>query len=237
MKKLPVSIIIPTFNEEKYLPRLLKSIKLQTNQPTEIIVSDAYSIDRTRTIARRSGCKVVDGGLPAQARNTGAKAATQNLLLFLDADVVLPKRFLEKTVTEMVGRNLDIASCFIKPMSTFKLDSFLHGFFNYYLKFTRTFHPHIPGFCIFVYKDIHEKIQGFDETLFLAEDQDYVRRAKKFGKFSYLKTYKIPVSVRRLSEDGRFRFAAKYVAIEMHLIFLGKIRRNIFKYEFGKHYK
>lgn len=237
MKKLPVSIIIPTFNEEQYLPCLLRSIKQQTQQPAEIIVADAFSTDATREIAKEFGCKIVDGGVPSKARNNGASVASQNLLLFLDSDVILPPLFLEKAVYEMVAKDFDIASCFVKPISTDKRDILLHSFVNYYFKFTKKFHPHIPGFCIFIYKGLHNAIDGFDESLIFGEDHDYVKKAKKKGKFSYLTSYKIPVSVRRLDKEGRLKLAAKYLAIELHLVFLGQIRKNIVKYELGKHYQ
>lgn len=235
--KLSVSVIIPTFNEEKYLPRLLRSLERQSVQPREIIVVDAFSVDKTRQIARDFGSLVIDGGVPAVARNRGAEKATQPLLLFLDADVVLPKAFLVKTLKEMTDRELDIASCYIKPISKYKIDSWLHSLANYYLKLTNHFHPHIPGFCIFVSKNLHNKIKGFDTTLVLAEDHDYVQRAKKVGKFNYLQSYKIPVSVRRLTEEGRVKIALKYVAVELHLLFLGKVRKSIFTYKFGDHFK
>lgn len=235
---LPISIIIPTFNEERYLPRLLTSIQNQTQPPKEVIVADAYSVDTTRKIARSFGCKLIDGGLPATGRNNGAKKATQSILLFLDADVVLPRSFLEETIKEMGRRKLDITTCFVTPRSPVKLDHYLHRFANHYVRLTQKLYPHIPGFCIFVKKEIHDKIAGFDESVILAEDHDYVKRAKKVGKFSYLKCYKIPVSVRRWAEDGRIRVALKYIAIELHLIFLGsKIRRNIINYKFGRHLK
>lgn len=237
IKKLPISIIIPTFNEEKYLPKLLQSIKKQTNQPCEIIVSDAYSSDKTREVAKKNGAKVITGGLPSVARNNGAKVAKCPVLIFLDADVVLPPSFLEKTYAEMEKRNLSIASCFITPRSNKTVDRLLHQFANQYMKLTEKFYPHIPGFCIFIKKETHNAINGFDETLILAEDHDYVRRAKKFGKFAYLKSYKIPVSVRRLSEDGRIKLSLKYIAIELHLIFIGKIRKDIFNYKFGNHFR
>lgn len=227
--KLPISIIIPTFNEEKYLPNLLKSIKNQTIQPKEIIVVDAYSLDSTRFVAKDFGCKVVDGGLPAKARNNGAKHATQPLLLFLDADVTLPSKFLEKTVLEMQDRKLDIASCFIRPMSPLKRDHIMQNFVNYYLRFTRKFHPHIPGCCIFVNKSLHSKIKGFNESVSSAEDHDYVKRAKNHGKFGYLRAYKLPISVRRLTKEGRLKIALRYIAIELHLIFLGEVKQNIFR--------
>lgn len=234
---LPLSIIIPTFNEEKYLPKLLTSLKKQTILPAEIIVADAYSVDNTREIAREFGAKVINGGMPGVGRNNGVNASTQPILLFLDADVVLSEHFLEDTLAEMNERKFDITSCFLSPRSTVKMDRFLHQFGNQFMKFTQKFHPHVPGFCIFVKKEIHKKIGGFDESILLAEDQDYVKRAKKIGKFGYLRSYKIPVSVRRWTEDGRIKVALKYIAIELHLIFLGKIRKNIFKYNFGNHYK
>ncbi len=234
--ELSISIIIPTFNEQNYLPKLLSSIKKQSVQPKEIIVADAFSADKTRDLAKKYGCIVVDGGLPAKARNNGAKIATQPILLFLDSDVVLPKKFLEETVAEMQRRKLAITSCFITPRSTLKMDHFLHQFANHYMRLTQKFSPHIPGFCIFVKRDLHQKLNGFDESVKLAEDHDYVRRARKHGKFAYLKSYKIPVSVRRLSEDGRLKIALKYIAIELHMIFLGKIKTNIFKYNFGSHF-
>lgn len=230
---LPISIIIPTFNEEGYLPQLLESLQNQTRKPSQIIVADAFSLDNTRTIAKALGCMVVDGGLPSVARNNGARIATQPILLFLDADVILPPAFLEQTLTEMTIRNLDITSCFITPRSLLKIDRFLHQFANQYMKLTQKIHPHIPGACIFVKKNIHKIIGGFDESLILAEDHDYVKRAKGVGKFSYLKSYKIPISVRRLSAEGRIKIVFKYIAIELHLIFIGKIRRDIFSYRFG----
>lgn len=235
--KLPISIIIPTFNEDECLPKLLNSIQKQTALPEEIIIADAFSVDETRSIARQFGAKVVDGGLPAIARNIGAKVAKQPILLFLDADVILPPLFLEKTIAEMTSRNLDIASCFLTPRSNLKIDKFLHQFANHYMRLTQKFYPHIPGACIFVEKNVHKKINGFDQSIVLAEDHDYVRRAKKIGRFSYLKSYKIPVSIRRLSKEGRIKIALKYIAIELHLIFIGKIRKNIFNYRFEHHFK
>ncbi len=233
LMKLPVSIIIPTFNEEHFLPKLLSSLKNQSALPKEIIVADAFSVDNTKQVAKTFGCELVSGGLPSKARNNGTKRASQPILLFLDADVVLPPRFLEKTLKEMADRKLDIASCFVSPRSNLKIDKFLHQFANQYMRLTQKFHPHMPGLCIFVKREIHTKIGGFDESLVLAEDHDYLRRARKVGRFGYLKSYKIPVSVRRLSQDGRLKIALKYIAIELHLIFIGKIRKDIFNYKFG----
>ena len=99
---MTLSIIIPTLNEEKYLPLLLKSIKKQTLKPLEIILADARSKDETIKIGREFGCKIIKGGNPGFGRNNGAKIAKGEMLLFLDADVILPKRtFLEDSVNEI----------------------------------------------------------------------------------------------------------------------------------------
>lgn len=233
--KLPVSIIIPTFNEETYLPKLLKSIHNQTLAPSEVIVVDAFSTDKTRKVAEKFGCKIVDGGMPGTARNIGARVATQPLLLFLDSDVILPQTFLEETIPEFLTRNLGVATCYVKPMSTVKIDYPLHEIVNYYMRFTRSFYPHAPGFCIFIKKGVHNNINGFDETIVMAEDHDYVRRAKKYDNFGYLTSHRIPVSVRRLKKEGRFNLAVKYMGVELHRIFLGEVKKELFSYQFGNH--
>jgi len=79
------SIIIPTYNEEKYLPALLQSLKDQTIKPKEVIVVDAYSKDNTAEIVKRYGYKLVLSKKkgPAAQRNYGAQIATGKFLFFL----------------------------------------------------------------------------------------------------------------------------------------------------------
>lgn len=228
-----LSIIIPTLNEEKFLPHLLKSLKGQTFKDFEIIVADNNSTDTTRSIALMAGAKVVDGGMPACGRNNGAKIARGELLLFLDADVILQPDFLEKAVEEVKIRNLSAASCLIDPLSDKKTDKVLHDIVNLYFRATKKSFSHAPGFCIFAKRDVHELVGGFDEKIKLAEDHDYVLRINEIDNFDFLKSVRIPVSVRRLDKDGRFNIAAKYVAIELHLIVFGPIYSNIFNYKFG----
>lgn len=232
-----VSIIIPALNEENSLPFILDSIKEQDFKDWEIIVADAGSTDKTREIAQERGVRVVKGGMPAVGRNAGAKVATGEWLLFLDADVYLSEKFLTFLIEEAEETNADIASCAIVPLSDKVIDQIMHGVANAYINLTQYFYPHAPGFCILVKKSLHEKIGGFDETLKLAEDHEYVKRAKKFGHYQILKKPKIYVSVRRLEEDGRLNIAAKYVACEVYRALLGEIRTDLFKYKFGQHHK
>lgn len=97
-----ISVIIPTFNRAKTLPRALESIRRQTYPPSEIILIDDGSTDETpRVIARQFPevryIRQENRGV-SSARNTGIKAAVGEWIAFLDSDDEwLPKK-LEKQV-------------------------------------------------------------------------------------------------------------------------------------------
>lgn len=229
-----LSIIIPTLNEEKYLPRLLESIKKQTFNDYEVVVADAHSKDRTREIAERFGARVVGGGLPSKGRNLGTKAAKGEVFLFLDADVVLPRLdFLARTLREFDQRKLDIATSLLKPLSKKVIDYMFYGIYNVYTYTVQKVHPHIPGFFIFVRRKVHEKIGGFDETLDFAEDHEYARRATKVGRFGFLHAGLMPVSTRRFDRDGYLSIAVKYLLGEMYLLRHGRVPKGAIDYGWG----
>jgi|GEM_PF-27031 len=230
-----ISIIIPTLNEERNLPLLLESLRNQTYQDFEVIIADANSKDKTREIAKELGCKVIDGGLPGVGRNKGAEAAKGDVLIFLDSDVVLPPDFLENVSKEFKERKLDIAGCYVQPLTDKDIDNLLYGFANLYFRLTQFFLPQAAGHCIIVKKKIHQKIGGFDEKIKLTEDFDYSKRAAEIGKFRFLEKVKIPVSMRRLDQEGRMTMATKYVLIGIYFALFGGIKSDIFKYRFG-HY-
>lgn len=230
-----VSIIIPALNEARSLRALLRSIATQSFKDFEVVLADAGSTDETAAIAKEFGVRVVTGGLPSVGRNAGAVAAQGEYLLFLDADVILGRHFLREMVTEFEAKKVDVASCGIVPLSDKLVDVILHGVANAYISVTQYFYPHAPGFCILIKKSLHEQINGFDTALTLAEDHDYVKRARELGKFRILKTPKIFVSVRRFESDGRLNVSAKYVLCEMYRMMLGEVKTNAFKYKFGHH--
>lgn len=231
---MKLSIIIPTYNEEQYLPYLLETIVAQTWRDFEVIVADNNSTDKTRQLAREFGARIVDGGLPGVGRNRGAATAQGDLLLFLDADIILPASdFLEKAVQEIEERRLDIATCYLLPMSEKLVDQIMHGAYNKYMKLMSEASPHMPGFCIFSSRQVYEQVGGFDESVTLAEDHDFAKRAKEVGEYGILTSYKIPVSVRRFDRDGRAKIATKYVLCELYMWTRGKVKSDIFKYRYG----
>ena len=229
-----LSIIIPTYNEEKRLPGLLKSIKKQKLKDYEVIVADNYSKDKTQQIAKKYGCMIVKGGnSPAKGRNLGAKPAKGDIFLFFDADVVLPEDMLSKSIEEFEKRNLDIATFFFRIKGSKFVDKILFLLGNIGLFFMQYMNPHAPGPFIICKKEIFEKIKGFDEKLKLAEDHDFVKRGSKVGKFRVL--YKtLHFSMRRFEKEGRFKVLVKYAKCEIYRMTKGEIKTDLFNYEFGK---
>lgn len=233
-----VSIIIPTLNEEDYLEKLLSSIKEQDFLDYEIIVSDAGSTDQTLNIAKTFGCSITHGGLPAYGRNEGAKIAKGDILFFLDADTVLPKKSLKNAIREIKKRKLDLASFCLVPMPKNKVSLFLIKiFYNQPIVLLENALPHAAT-GIIVRKDMFEKAGGFDEDVKLAEDHYLARRAQRLfnAKCGILRSTEIFVSDRRFRKDGWVRVGIKYLLCELHMIFIGPVRSNIFNYKFN-HYK
>jgi len=232
-----VSIIIPTLNEEDYLPLLLESIKKQNFSDYEVIVADAGSKDKTKEIAKSYGCKVIKGGLPARGRNEGVKVAKRDLLLFLDADSALPKDFLKKFLKKFKERKLDLAVCFIQPFGKNKIDRFLYDFFHNYPKLV--LEKVLPnGYMpILIKKSLHQKIRGFDEEIKFAEDTIYVRKASKYGRFEVLRAIQTFSSQRRFQKDGWLRTFLRYILAELHMIFFGPIKSDILKSQFNHYLK
>ena len=230
---MKVSVIIPSLNEEKLLPRLLESIKTQDFEDYEVIVADAGSQDRTREIAAEFGCRVVNGGLPAAGRNAGAAVAEGDFLFFLDADVVLPKGFIRNVYTEMQDRYLDLATCEIRPLSDYRLDRVLHRMINLAILLNLKIDPKAFGFCIFVTRRLFRRAGGFDETIYVAEDNNFVKRAAEFRSLHYLTSVYVMVSIRRFEKEGRFAYMGKGIKLNLYRTFKGEIRSDdVVKYEF-----
>ncbi len=227
---MKVSIIIPSYNEEKYIGRLLKSIISQDLNDFEIIVADADSTDNTRKICRHYGCKVVKGGRPAQGRNNGVKNSSGDILIFIDADVVLPSRSLKNDINEFMDRKLDIAGINLYPLSDKLFDIYTHFFYNSFQKISSHFDPLLSGALIIVKREVFYKVGGFNETIYIAEDHAFARISKKVGyRFGILKGY-VFIDVRRFNYEGRVRIILKLLFFWMKRFF-GEIKNSSIKYD------
>ena len=206
-----LSIIIPTYNEEDYLPILLDSIKEQDFDDYEVIVADANSTDRTREIAQEYGCILVDGGMPAVGRNNGAKVAKGDILIFLDSDLKLTEDYLRDVIYEFQMERLGIAITRMKPLSNKVEDKLFHEFANYFMIGVEKIKPHGAGcYGIIAKRKLHEECNGFDEDLTFGEDTDYIERLAKKERFRVLRNARIGVSTRRLEEEGLATLIRQY---------------------------
>lgn len=231
-----LSIVIPTLNEEEYLLQLLKSIEEQDFDDYEIIVADANSKDNTREIAKQFGAKVVEGGFQSVGRNRGVEVAQGDLLLFLDADNMLPDGFFEKVLNEFERRKLDVATFAIRYYDGGKIINFLaHYFWNcsgYIFGDRATF---VIG-TILIRKEIHEKVNGFDEEIKeIGEDGWYVRQASEHGQLGFIHSTKILDSVRRFERDGYISTILKRLLSGIYMTLFGPIKSNLFNYPYD-HY-
>jgi glycosyltransferase involved in cell wall biosynthesis len=107
LKQMPaVTVIVPVYNGEKFLPRCLDAINNSEHSPLEVIVVDDCSTDDSADISRRLGARVIATGRqsgPGAARNLAAAEARGDVLVFVDADVVIKPDTIKR-----------IARCFVE---------------------------------------------------------------------------------------------------------------------------
>jgi glycosyltransferase involved in cell wall biosynthesis len=216
-----VSIIIPTYFEEKYIESCLKSIRKQkTSKKIEIIVVDSNSLDRTRKIAKRYADKLINIGERGvgKARNIGAKVASGNILIFVDADTVLHENFVETLTKKLENKRTVCCSGYI----SYK-DENLNPFVNICVYFwfrlnylislisCKIGFPLLPSVCIGCKKWAFDKIGGFNENLIVGEDIDFSLRMRKAGNCCICKESLAWSSVRRVKKYGMIKNLYHYL--------------------------
>lgn len=103
--KNKISVIVPVYNEEKYIEKCIRSLFVQTVKPLEIIVVDDGSTDNSRSKILDLRYKIKNLVLlkqkhqgPAIARNLGANHAKGDILVFVDADMYFDKNYLRNLI-------------------------------------------------------------------------------------------------------------------------------------------
>jgi glycosyltransferase involved in cell wall biosynthesis len=183
-----ISIIIPAYNEEALLAATLRTLRASAdalNVPYEIIVVDDGSTDRTTAIAREHGARVVSVHVRqiGAARNAGAKVASGDLLIFVDADTLVPPEALQGAVAAVrggavgggAGVRLDSSDPWWAP-ATMVVASRV-------LRIARW----AAGCFLFVRSDVFRAVGGFDERYFASEEIHLSRAVKKHGRFAILR--------------------------------------------------
>lgn len=201
-----ISVVIPAFNEETYLPRCLDSLKKQTFRDFEIIVV-AGGQDSTATIARKFETIAIpqtEKGI-AGARQKGFDAASGIIIASTDADTILPENWLERI--EELFRHHPEAGAIAGHFQLYNGPAFV----RFWIRVSLTLMPVIlkvapglwnfGGFNFAVKKDIFVKIGGFALLRDFGEDVDLCRRLKKNGKVIFDRSLVVHASGRAFLKD------------------------------------
>ena len=109
---MKVSVIVPAYNEEKYIEKCLESIINQEEKPSEIIVVDNNCTDKTAEIAQKFGARIVkeeNQGM-IHARNAGFDNAKYEIIARTDADSILPRDWISKIKRSFTDKDLGALS-------------------------------------------------------------------------------------------------------------------------------
>lgn len=225
MKK--ISVIIPTFNEEKYIKPTLESLTRQTCQSFETILKDGLSSDGTIDIAKEYVDLVIskkDTSI-GDARNQGARKAKGEILVFLDADTSL-----HKDAVEIISEDFNCFNIVLllpkygpreerdRPLPKVKKETakILVSFQNFWRKYVDEF---CGGMCMPVDARTFKRLGGFNRRLRCCEDIELSYRLRKVG--NTLSDYRVKAyfSIRRFILSGYVRSLHDYGfnALRMHL--------------------
>lgn len=204
---MKLSIIIPAYNEEKYLSVTLEHIVAALSLvgcTSEIIVVDNESTDKTAEIASKFGVRIVPESVHviSRVRNAGGRAAAGDILVFVDADTRVPQELFEKILEEASDE-----TCYGGAASV-EYDECKRWWVKYYLfgwKFWEFFFNTKQGAAQFCRRTAFEEVNGYDEKIFVGEDVEFYWRLTKFAqmkgaRLAFIRDPKVRTSSRRF--DG-----------------------------------
>ena len=237
------SVIIPTLNEEKFLPKLLASLAAQTDKNFEVIVVDGSSKDKTVAIANSYTKKLPKlqviiskkASLPLQ-RNLGAKAARGEWFIFVDADSILMPYFIERIEEYIEKYTPQLFTTWFRPDSEISGDAMLTLLANISSEGSLIIkRQHAPGPLTIVTKKAFDSVNGYDENRTYLEDYDLSWRLSKKGcRMQILRETVCVWSLRRLRNKGNLRFAQMY-AQSVFSVLINKPFKNMPGYVMGGH--
>jgi glycosyltransferase involved in cell wall biosynthesis len=176
-----ISVIIPVYNGEAFLPQAITSVRGQDYSPLEIIVIDDGSTDGTPDLVKDLGGDIryiyQEHRGPAAARNTGIKTANGELIAFLDVDDLWPPDKLASQVPYLVADD-DLQVVLGRTQIVF-----LPGAERKAFRFESPDNDIMGIFlgCGLYRRSAFTKVGLFDESLRYAEDHDWFFRARECG--------------------------------------------------------
>jgi len=170
-----VSVVVTTRNVERTLAACLASVRAQTHLPTQVIVVDNHSTDRTPEIARDfADVVLVEGPERSAQRNIGFAAATGDWTMWVDADMVLRANVLEACL----AATADGARAVSIPETTIG-----EGYWTRVRALERHCYSDQPQLFNprFLARGLLTDLGGFDESMAGPEDADLRRRLHEAG--------------------------------------------------------
>jgi glycosyltransferase involved in cell wall biosynthesis len=206
-----ISVIIPAFNEARYLPATLAALQraaAQVDGGVEIIVADNGSTDETAAIARAHGAAVVPVAPKciAAVRNGGAAAARGAYLVFNDADNLVSENLLAEIARVLdAGRHAGGGVGNVR-MQRLSVGTFLFNMLPLWMAALVTRTSMVTFYCT---RAAFDGVGGFDETRKMAEDHDFAQRLRRWARgqgLRYHNLYRghVVVSTRKYDEHGDF---------------------------------
>jgi glycosyltransferase involved in cell wall biosynthesis len=222
----PISVVIPTLNEGKYLGECLRHVRAQ-NYPGEfeLVVADGKSRDATVSIAKKFGAKVVyePENTIASGRQVGAEAAGGEIIVYTDADARPPKDWLVNLLSPFSNPRVVCTYGSLSLYDYRKSALFFGSLMSTYLFWADVFGIAAgAGSNMAVRKSALEKIGGFNTGLVTGEDVDVQARLKKVGRVVFIHRAKTAVSARRLRSWGFSKFVWFHATNMLSLFLTGK---------------
>jgi glycosyltransferase involved in cell wall biosynthesis len=226
-----ISVVIPTYNEEKYIERCLKSLSKQDyDGKYEIIVSDGNSTDKTVQIARKYADRVIvdKKHTISYGRQAGSIAAKYPILAYTDADTFIPSDWLSKISESMMDENVVGAHGMLLPLDGTRIEEdFCRYVIPPYSKFMVHINkPSVPGSNFAIKKCAFDKVGGFNIDLVTGEDVDICARIKTLGRFIYNPDAVVYVSTRRVREWGYLKMLSHYTSNTIKIHAFGRPRTD-----------
>lgn len=212
-----MSVIIPTLQEEKLIVETLGQFtpELRREHNLEVIVSDGGSTDRTLELAAPLSDCVVRHADPtpqtiAMGRNRGAAAATGEIFVFLNADVMIadPAAFFGTMREAALRPDVAAATCnvLVPPDQETLKDVLYHGFFNWYFRVLNLVGMGMGrGECHVMRAETFRVAGGYDEKIAAGEDYELFLRLHRTGMIAFIRTLTVYESPRRFRRYGYMR--------------------------------